>query len=50
MIATYGEQVVDTFYVKDMVGLKYYNEAKRASLERKLREAIVQGAEQAVAG
>ncbi|PXW68766.1 UTP--GlnB (protein PII) uridylyltransferase GlnD [Loktanella sp. PT4BL] len=50
VIATYGEQVVDTFYVKDMVGLKYYNEAKRASLERKLREAIAQGAEQAVAG
>ena len=50
VIATYGEQVVDTFYVKDMVGLKYHNEAKRASLERKLREAIAQGAEQAVAG
>ncbi|WZU65468.1 [protein-PII] uridylyltransferase [Yoonia algicola] len=50
VIATYGEQVVDTFYVKDMVGLKYYNEAKRASLERKLREAIAQGAKQAVAG
>ena len=50
VIATYGEQVVDTFYVKDMVGLKYHNEAKRASLERKLREAIAQGAKQAVAG
>ena len=47
VIATYGEQVVDTFYVKDMVGLKYYSESKRASLERKLREAIVQGVERA---
>ena len=50
VIATYGEQVVDTFYVKDMVGLKYHSEAKRAGLERKLREAIAQGAERAVAG
>ncbi len=50
VIATYGEQVVDTFYVKDMVGLKYYSEAKRAALERKLREAITQGAARAVAG
>ena len=48
VIATYGEQVVDTFYVKDMVGLKYHSEAKRQSLERKLREAIVQGAKQAI--
>ena len=47
VIATYGEQVVDTFYVKDMVGLKYYSESKRAALERKLREAIAQGAERA---
>jgi [protein-PII] uridylyltransferase len=50
VIATYGEQVVDTFYVKDMVGLKYYSEAKRAALERKLREAIAQGAARAAAG
>ncbi len=50
VIATYGEQVVDTFYVKDIVGLKYYSEAKRAGLERKLREAIAQGAERAVSG
>ena len=48
VIATYGEQVVDTFYVKDMVGLKYYSEAKRQSLERKLREAIAQGAQRAI--
>ena len=47
VIATYGEQVVDTFYVKDIVGLKYYSESKRATLERKLREAIIKGAERA---
>ncbi|SFR46610.1 UTP--GlnB (protein PII) uridylyltransferase, GlnD [Yoonia tamlensis] len=47
VIATYGEQVVDTFYVKDMVGLKFHSDTKRAALERKLREAIAQGAERA---
>ena len=50
VIATYGEQVVDTFYVKDIVGLKFESGSKRATLERKLREAIAQGAERAVAG
>ncbi len=48
VIATYGEQVVDTFYVKDMFGLKFHSPSKQKSLERKLREAIVQGAERAV--
>lgn len=48
VIATYGEQIVDTFYVKDMTGLKYFEPGKRAALERKLREAIVQGVERAV--
>ena len=43
VIATYGEQVVDTFYVKDMFGLKFYSESKQRGLERKLREAIEQG-------
>ena len=47
VIATYGEQVVDTFYVKDMFGLKYYTEGKQRTLERKLREAMSQGAERA---
>jgi len=47
VIATYGEQVVDTFYVKDMFGLKYHSEAKRKSLEKKLRTAIIEGAERA---
>ena len=47
VIATYGEQVVDTFYVKDMFGLKYYSESKQRALETKLRKAIVEGAERA---
>jgi [protein-PII] uridylyltransferase len=47
VIATYGEQVVDTFYVKDMFGLKFYNEVKQKTLERRLRDAIEQGVERA---
>ena len=47
VIATYGEQVVDTFYVKDMFGLKYYSEGKQRTLEKRLREAIVAGVEHA---
>ncbi len=48
VIATYGEQVVDSFYVKDMFGLKFHSESKRKQLEKKLREAIEKGAERAV--
>ncbi|MEO1152290.1 MAG: [protein-PII] uridylyltransferase [Pseudomonadota bacterium] len=47
VIATYGEQVVDSFYVKDMFGLKYHSKAKQKSLEKKLRAAIERGAERA---
>ena len=47
VIATYGEQVVDTFYVKDMFGLKYHSESKQKTLEKRLREAIERGAERA---
>ena len=47
VIATYGEQVVDTFYVKDMFGLKYYSTAKQKTLEAKLRRAIAEGTERA---
>ncbi len=47
VIATYGEQVVDTFYVKDMFGLKYYTESKQKTLEKRLRAAIAEGAERA---
>ena len=48
VIATYGEQVVDTFYVKDMFGLKYHSKSKRDMLEQKLREALKQGALMAI--
>ncbi len=47
VIATYGEQVVDAFYVKDMFGLKLYSESRQKTLERKLREAIASGAARA---
>ncbi|WP_150120699.1 ACT domain-containing protein, partial [Sulfitobacter sp. HI0040] len=47
VIATYGEQVVDTFYVKDMFGLKYYTESKQKVLEKRLRDAIAEGVERA---
>jgi [protein-PII] uridylyltransferase len=43
LIATYGEQAVDTFYVKDMFGLKFHSEPRRKALEKKLREAIAGG-------
>ncbi|MEM6387792.1 MAG: [protein-PII] uridylyltransferase [Pseudomonadota bacterium] len=49
VIATYGEQVVDTFYVKDMFGLKFHAKSKQRMLEQKLRNAIIDGAERAKA-
>ncbi len=49
VIATYGAQVVDTFYVKDMFGLKLHAKLKQESLEKKLRAAITEGAERAQA-
>ena len=47
VIATYGEQVVDTFYVKDMFGLKYYSESKQRTLDKRLREAMIEGVQRA---
>ncbi len=47
VIATYGAQVVDSFYVKDMFGLKLHAGQRQESLEKKLRQAIVEGAERA---
>lgn len=40
IIATYGEQAVDTFYVKDLFGHKLHAESKRAALSAKLYNAI----------
>ena len=47
VIATYGEQVVDSFYVKDMFGLKFHSESKQKKLEQNLRQAITVGVERA---
>ncbi|MFV2001612.1 MAG: [protein-PII] uridylyltransferase, partial [Paracoccaceae bacterium] len=47
VIATYGEQVVDTFYVKDMFGLKFHSDSKQRGLEKRLQTAIREGAERA---
>ena len=47
VIATFGAQVVDSFYVKDMFGLKLHQQARRDALEKKLRQAIREGAERA---
>jgi [protein-PII] uridylyltransferase len=49
VIATYGAQVVDSFYVKDMFGLKLHAKLKQESLEKKLRAAITEGAQRAEA-
>ena len=47
VIATYGVQVVDAFYVKDMFGLKLHARSRQEALERKLRAAIEAGAQRA---
>ena len=47
VIATYGAQVIDTFYVKDMFGLKLHAKHRQDALEKKLREAIARVAERA---
>ena len=47
VIATYGAQVVDSFYVKDMFGLKLHAGHRQENLEKKLRQAIVEGAQRA---
>ncbi|MEM9726765.1 MAG: ACT domain-containing protein, partial [Pseudomonadota bacterium] len=40
IIATYGEHVVDVFYVKDLFGMKITAQSKRARIERALLSAI----------
>ncbi|MFQ5622171.1 MAG: [protein-PII] uridylyltransferase [Paracoccaceae bacterium] len=49
IIATYGEQAVDVFYVKDPFGLKIHGKSKQASIEKKLSAAISRGAENMIA-
>ena len=48
VIATYGVQAVDVFYVKDMFGLKLHSQSKRDALKRKLTDAIERGTEGAM--
>jgi len=48
VIATYGEQAVDVFYVKDMFGLKIHAKSKQDKIEALLIEAIERGAKGAV--
>jgi len=50
VIATYGVQVVDAFYVKDMFGLKLHAKSRQEALEKKLRAAIEAGAQRAAQG
>jgi [protein-PII] uridylyltransferase len=40
IIATYGKQAVDVFYVKDLFGLKLHAEGKRKTLEARLKAVI----------
>jgi [protein-PII] uridylyltransferase len=40
---------VDSFYVKDMFGLKFHSVQKQKQLEKKLRDAIARGSERAQA-
>ena len=47
VIATYGAQVVDVFYGKDMFGLKRHAKHLQEALESKMRQAITEGAERA---
>ena len=49
VIATYGEQAVDVFYVKDMFGLKLHSTSKQEKIEALLRTAIEKGVEGALA-
>ncbi|PQM61225.1 MAG: [protein-PII] uridylyltransferase [Rhodobacteraceae bacterium] len=48
IIATYGEQAVDTFYVKDLFGLKLHSKTKQDKILINLRESIEEGAEKAM--
>ena len=41
-IATYGEQAVDVFYVKDLFGHKVTHERKLAQIEARLLEALAE--------
>ena len=50
VVATYGEQAVDVYYVKDLFGLKINSPAKQKVIAARLRDAIDRAAEQTRAG
>ena len=39
-ISTYGERVVDVFYVKDVFGLKIAHRSKMQRVQKQLAEAL----------
>ena len=43
-ISTYGERVVDVFYVKDVFGLKITQPPKMRQIQRRLSAALTAGA------
>ncbi|MCO6384565.1 [protein-PII] uridylyltransferase [Oceanicola sp. 502str15] len=47
VVATYGAQAVDSFYVKDMFGLKVHSESKQKALETRLKAAVQAGTDRA---
>ena len=49
VIATYGVQAVDVFYVKDIAGLKLHSKSRQESLRGKLLDAIEKGYAQTAA-
>ncbi len=48
VVTTYGEQAVDSFYVKDIFGFKITAGAKQKSIEKRLRDAISQARDDAL--
>ena len=50
IIATYGEQAVDVFYVKDLFGLKVTSPSKMRAIETRLRAAVEAAGAEAGAG
>ena len=48
IVATYGEQAVDSFYVKDIFGLKIHSESKQAAIIKRLTTAIDEGYQEAM--
>ena len=48
IVATYGEEAIDSFYVKDLFGLKIYSENKQKKIEGRLRKSILQGYKEAL--